>query len=190
MYLLMDTMTCRFKILIHFIKVDTKEDHKLEVKEEGVLKEEYTIKHKNIFQDMKHDMKTTYASIARFLSGLNRDIANQLELYPYTTYEDIVVPKPQASTYKNWPKKDDTPKIAFKDNSKPKVKEKGRSITNPIRWFKCNSVGYIAINCSTKGTFVFREDLNGWIEKSNDDCQEGIIFVVHIDHESLKFLKG
>ncbi|KAI5672738.1 hypothetical protein M9H77_13102 [Catharanthus roseus] len=31
-----------------------------------------------------------YASITRFLSSLNRDIANQLELYPYTTYEDVL----------------------------------------------------------------------------------------------------
>ncbi|KAI5682199.1 hypothetical protein M9H77_03427 [Catharanthus roseus] len=106
------------------------------------------------------------ASIARFLSGLNRDIANQLELYPYITYEDIchlatkienqrkriglsktnlpssmsVVLKPQASTYKSWSKKEDTPKVAFKDHSKPKMEEKGRLITNPTRCFKCNVV--------------------------------------------------
>ncbi|KAI5667920.1 hypothetical protein M9H77_17773 [Catharanthus roseus] len=104
------------------------------------------------------------ASNARFLSVLNRDIGNQLELYPYTTYKDMchfatkienqrkrigfskanlpssrsVVPKPQASTCKSWPKKDETPKVAFKDNFKPKVEEKGRLITNPTRCFKYN----------------------------------------------------
>ncbi|KAI5653080.1 hypothetical protein M9H77_30267 [Catharanthus roseus] len=36
-----------------------------------------------------------------------------------------LVTKPQASTFKEWPKKDATPKVAFKDNSKPKVEEKG-----------------------------------------------------------------
>ncbi|KAI5664050.1 hypothetical protein M9H77_23373 [Catharanthus roseus] len=123
------------------------------------------------------------ASIARFLRGLNRDITNQLELYPYTTYEDMchlstkienqrkrvgfsktnlpssknVGSKPQASTYKSWPKKEDTPKVAFKDHSKPKVEEKGKLITNPTRCFKCNGVGHIAANCPTKRTLMFRK---------------------------------
>ncbi|KAI5653339.1 hypothetical protein M9H77_30526 [Catharanthus roseus] len=44
-----------------------------------------------------------------------------------------MVPKPQASTYKSWLKKEDTPKMAFKNHSKPKVEEKGRLITNPTR---------------------------------------------------------
>ncbi|KAI5667741.1 hypothetical protein M9H77_17594 [Catharanthus roseus] len=68
--------------------------------------------------------------------------------------------------------KEDTPKVAFKDHSKPKVEEKGRLITNPMRCFKCNGVGHTAINCPAKRTLVFGEDLNGWIEKSDDDCQE------------------
>ncbi|KAI5653658.1 hypothetical protein M9H77_30845 [Catharanthus roseus] len=161
MFLLMDTMTCRFKILIHCMKVDIKDDHKLED----------TIDQKKNFQGMKHGMKITC---------LNRDIANELELYPYATYKDIgVVPKSQASTYKSWPKKEDKPKMAFKDHSKPKVEEKGRLITNPTRCFKCNRVGHIAINCPTKRTFVFSEDLNGWIEKNDDDCKEVLHLYLH-----------
>ncbi|KAI5677398.1 hypothetical protein M9H77_08348 [Catharanthus roseus] len=35
-----------------------------------------------------------------------------------------MVCKPQASTYKSWLKKDETPTVVFKDNSKPKVEEK------------------------------------------------------------------
>ncbi|KAI5663909.1 hypothetical protein M9H77_23232 [Catharanthus roseus] len=62
--------------------------------------------------------------------------------------------------------KEDTPKVAFKDHSKPKVEEKEKLITNPTRCFKCNGVGHIAINCPTKRTLGFSEDLNGWIEKS------------------------
>ncbi|KAI5664177.1 hypothetical protein M9H77_23500 [Catharanthus roseus] len=34
-YLIMDNITCRFKILIHSMKVDIKEGHKLELKEDG-----------------------------------------------------------------------------------------------------------------------------------------------------------
>ncbi|KAI5681988.1 hypothetical protein M9H77_03216 [Catharanthus roseus] len=84
-------------------------------------------------------------------------------------------PKPQASTYKSWPRKEDTSKVAFKDHSKPWVEEKGKLIINPTRCFKCNDVGHNAINCPTKRTLVFIEDLNGWIEKSDDDFQEGIV---------------
>ncbi|KAI5681993.1 hypothetical protein M9H77_03221 [Catharanthus roseus] len=112
---------------------------------------------------------------------------NQLELYPYTIYEDMchlatkidnkrkrsgcskatlpssrnMVPKPQTSTYKSWPKKNETPKVVFKDSSKPKVEEKARLVTNPTRCFKCNGVEHIAINCPTKSTLVFCEFLNG-----------------------------
>ncbi|KAI5653055.1 hypothetical protein M9H77_30242 [Catharanthus roseus] len=86
-----------------------------------------------------------------------------------------VGPKPQASIYKSWPKKKDTPKAAFKDHSKPKVEEKGMLITNLSWCLKCNGVGLIAINCPAKRTLVFSEDLNGWIEKSDYDCQKGIV---------------
>ncbi|KAI5649879.1 hypothetical protein M9H77_35884 [Catharanthus roseus] len=75
-----------------------------------------------------------------------------------------VVPKPQAFAYKSWPKKEDTPKVAFNDHSKPKVEEKGKLITNPTSY-----------QLPTKRTLVFSEDLNVWIEKSDDDYQEGIV---------------
>ncbi|KAI5682162.1 hypothetical protein M9H77_03390 [Catharanthus roseus] len=57
----------------------------------------------------------------------------------------------------------------------PKVEEKRKSITNSTRCFKCNRVGHIDINCPSKRTFVFGKDLNGWIGKSDDDCQERIV---------------
>ncbi|KAI5677875.1 hypothetical protein M9H77_08825 [Catharanthus roseus] len=57
----------------------------------------------------------------------------------------------------------------------PKVEEKGRLITNPTRCFKCNGLGHKAINCPTKRTLIFREDLNGWIEKNGEDCLEMIV---------------
>lgn len=47
-----------------------------------------------------------------------------------------VVSKPQASTFKMWQKKDETPKIDFKDNIKPKVDKKVRLITNLSKCFK------------------------------------------------------
>ncbi|KAI5672283.1 hypothetical protein M9H77_12647 [Catharanthus roseus] len=95
--------------------------------------------------------------------------------YGYQGRQQVRDRRRGASTYKRWPKKEDTPKVAFKDHSKPKVEEKGKLITNLTRCFKCNGVGYMAINFPTKRTLVFSEDLNGWIEKSEDDCQEGIV---------------
>ncbi|KAI5653791.1 hypothetical protein M9H77_30978 [Catharanthus roseus] len=50
------------------------------------------------------------------------------------------------------------------------VEEKGRLITIPTRCFKYNGVGYIVVDCPAKRTLVFNEDLNSWIEKSDNDC--------------------
>ncbi|KAI5672353.1 hypothetical protein M9H77_12717 [Catharanthus roseus] len=86
-----------------------------------------------------------------------------------------VVPKLEASIYKSWSKKENRPKVAFKDHCIPKVEEKGRLITNPTMRFKCNVVGHIAINCPIERTLVFNEDFNGWIETNDDDFQEGIV---------------
>ncbi|KAI5675751.1 hypothetical protein M9H77_06701 [Catharanthus roseus] len=126
-----------------------------------------------------------YASIARSLCGVNRDIANQLELYPNTTYEDMchlatkienqrkrvgfsktnlpssrsMVPKPQESTYKSCPKKEDTPKVAFKYRSKHKVEKKGTLITNPTRCFKCN--GFWSLLTNVASTYLL-ENFRFW----------------------------
>ncbi|KAI5649455.1 hypothetical protein M9H77_35460 [Catharanthus roseus] len=50
-------------------------------------------------------------------------------------FSKSVVPKPQASTYKSWPKKEDTPNVAFKDHSKAKVEGKRSLIMNPTWCF-------------------------------------------------------
>ncbi|KAI5649016.1 hypothetical protein M9H77_35021 [Catharanthus roseus] len=49
-----------------------------------------------------------------------------------------VVPKPQASTYGSWPKKEDTPKLAFKDNSKLK----GRATSSSSMLLQASGGGY------------------------------------------------
>ncbi|KAI5682902.1 hypothetical protein M9H77_04130 [Catharanthus roseus] len=109
------------------------------------------------------------ASMTRFLSGLNREIANQLELYPHTTYEDmcylankiesqrkrsgmmrssfpnrrqVATTKPSTSNFKPWQKKEEAPK------------------------------GHYASSCLTKRVLIFREDLSGWIEKEEDESGE------------------
>ncbi|KAI5676583.1 hypothetical protein M9H77_07533 [Catharanthus roseus] len=119
--------------------------------------EENIIDHMEMLQDKKH------GEMIICLNILERLLLLAKQTVEATMEEDClsktnlpssrsVLPKPQASTYKNWPKKEDTPKVAFKDHSKPKVEGKGRLITNPTRCFKCNGVGHIAINHPTKGT--------------------------------------
>ncbi|KAI5658041.1 hypothetical protein M9H77_26834 [Catharanthus roseus] len=110
------------------------------------------------------DIVKVKLSIAEF-SGYRIDLSKT-----NLPFSRSVVPKPQASTYKSWPKKEDTPKVAFKDHSKPKVEEKERLMANPTRYFTCNGVGHIAINCPPKKTLIFNDELNGWIERGEDDC--------------------
>ncbi|KAI5676159.1 hypothetical protein M9H77_07109 [Catharanthus roseus] len=67
-------------------------------------------------------------------------------------------------------------------------------ISNSTRCFMCIGMSHIAINCPTKRTLVFSEDLNGWIKKSNDDFQEGSFQVFlkgkKLEEKMTKYLKG
>ncbi|KAI5652932.1 hypothetical protein M9H77_30119 [Catharanthus roseus] len=54
--LLNDIITCRLTTLIHFMKVDFEEDHKLEVEEKAKVEEDI-IDHMKRFQDMKHGVR-------------------------------------------------------------------------------------------------------------------------------------
>ncbi|KAI5653845.1 hypothetical protein M9H77_31032 [Catharanthus roseus] len=83
---------------------------------------------------------------------------------------------------------EDTPKVAFKDHSKPKVEEKGKLITNPIRCFKCNGVGQIAINCPTKKTLVFGEDLNKGIVDKDASSEDQDIASFEADEERMSLM--
>ncbi|KAI5666868.1 hypothetical protein M9H77_16721 [Catharanthus roseus] len=56
------------------------------------------------------------------------------------------------------------------------MEERGKIISNPPKYFKYNGVGHYASSCLTKRALIFREDLNGWIEKEEDEsgkCVEG-----------------
>ncbi|KAI5653670.1 hypothetical protein M9H77_30857 [Catharanthus roseus] len=74
------------------------------------------------------------------------------------------VPRPQARhgelLYDDhehpWPKKEEAPRGTFQPPTKPKME--GR--------------GHYASSCPTKRALIFREDLNGWIEKEEDESSE------------------
>ncbi|KAI5658091.1 hypothetical protein M9H77_26884 [Catharanthus roseus] len=52
------------------------------------------------------------------------------------------------------------------------MEERGKIISNPPKCFKYNGVGHYASSCPTKRALIFREDLNGWIEKEKDESNE------------------
>ncbi|KAI5667978.1 hypothetical protein M9H77_17831 [Catharanthus roseus] len=131
MYLLMDTMTCRFNILILFMTMDIMEDHDIEVVEEDVYEEEDTIDHKKSTECKKHGMMRTFMKIMDIILMLAKHtmIENQRKRVDFSTTNlpssRNLMPKPPASSYKSWPKKKDTPKVTFKDHSKPKSPVRG-----------------------------------------------------------------
>ncbi|KAI5677057.1 hypothetical protein M9H77_08007 [Catharanthus roseus] len=73
----------------------------------------------NLFEDFGEDPNVGHAYHGGYYGNQQGDKAlNKIK------WKLNVVPKPQALTYKSWPKKKDTPKVAFKYHSKYKVEEK------------------------------------------------------------------
>ncbi|KAI5650217.1 hypothetical protein M9H77_36222 [Catharanthus roseus] len=72
------------------------------------------------------------------------------------TTEQVATTKPPTSNFKPWPKKEEAPRGTFQSPTKPKMEERG----------------HYASSCPTKRALIFREDLNGWIEKEEDESNE------------------
>ncbi|KAJ9177048.1 hypothetical protein P3X46_012302, partial [Hevea brasiliensis] len=104
------------------------------------------------------------ASMARFLKGLNLDIANIVELQHYKgeTYDSKAVSKE---------KKEET-----RGGEKPSVTEKGKGQntssgrTRDIQCFRCLGKGHYASQCPNKRVIVMRQ--NGEIESEDDDVDD------------------
>ena len=118
-------------------------------------------------------------SIARFLSGLNMEVRDKVELLPYRDLDELVQLcirveqqvkiKPSSKSYgfHSYPRKDQAHGILGAAPSKPK-EDKGKTIekytpktssqerTSNIKCFKCLGRGHIASQCPTKKTMIMR----------------------------------
>ncbi|XP_068653867.1 uncharacterized protein [Aristolochia californica] len=137
------------------------------------------------------------ATMARFLNGLNREIANTIEIHHYVELGDLVhmaikverqlqrggtwpraVPQSSSTTSwrSNYPKKEET-SSTFKAKPEPKTANtttttQGKSVpssthSSDIKCFKCQGRGHIASQCPNKHIMVIRD--NGEIESENED---------------------
>ncbi|KAL5758490.1 hypothetical protein ACOSP7_021101 [Xanthoceras sorbifolium] len=149
--------------------------------------------------DVQEDREAT---MARFLNGLHRDIANVVELQHYVELTDMVhmaikveqqlkrkgstrVGQNSGSSLSwkpNWSKREDQP--SFKAKAEPSKDHKaggtinqGKPDSQPtknhdIKFFKCLGAGHIASQCPNKRVMVLKDD--GGIESEGESDGESM----------------
>jgi hypothetical protein len=138
------------------------------------------------------------ATMARFLSGLNRDIANVIELQHYVKIEDMMhmamkverqlkrkgtarYTSVSNTTWKSKGDKNDPAEAKRKTeppmgkdegtSNKPKV-ESQPSRNRDIKCFKCLGSGHIASQCPNRRVMIMRD--NGEVMTESEDDSDGI----------------
>ena len=124
-------------------------------------------------------------TIARFLNGLNRDIANVVELQHYVELEDMVhmavkverqLKRKGTWSFQNlgfsalwrsngrkdkgafFKSKTETPKTRDEVSDVNKGKTKSQTCNRDIKCFCCLRVGHIALQCPNKRSMIARVD--------------------------------
>ncbi|XP_033139207.1 uncharacterized protein LOC117130500 [Brassica rapa] len=133
------------------------------------------------------------ATMARFLTGLNRDIQDRMELQDYSDMEQMLhkailieqqvkrkglskstfpskSPFPSKPSYQDKGKYPATTNTALKTDVPTRV-DKGKAVENPsrtrdIRCFKCQGLGHYANKCPNQRVMVLLE--NGDVESEED----------------------
>ena len=146
--------------------------------------------------NVEEDRETT---MARFLNGLNCEIANVVELQHYVELEDMVhmamkverqlkkknsLKQSQhsgsSSSWKmNWKKHDkvvstsksEPPKGKDEVPNKSKSKFESQTHNHDIKFFQCLGTRHIASQCPNKRTMIFHDNGEMETESDNDDDQ-------------------
>ncbi|KAG2411350.1 hypothetical protein I3760_Q009100 [Carya illinoinensis] len=123
------------------------------------------------------------ATMARFSSGLNRDIANVVELQHYVEIEDMVhmAMKVERQLKRKGTARND-PAEAKRKIEPPKGKDEGPSSkakvesqpsrNRDIKCFKCLGSGHIASQCPNRRVMIMRD--NGEVMTESEDDQDGV----------------
>nr|KYP43282.1 hypothetical protein KK1_035283 [Cajanus cajan] len=125
---------------------------------------------------IREEKRTT---IARFQSGLNIDIRDKVELFPYRDLnelvqlcirvENLIKDRKKSTSYPNNDYKKEgsssqsniersQEKNKKKEKENPRDKSSIESRTSSIKCFKCLRRGYIASQCPTKKTMILKDD--------------------------------
>lgn len=136
------------------------------LRQKNLSVEEYTREFEKLM--MKCDIhEREEQTIARYLGGLNTDVAHPVQLQQYWSLDDVVrlamrVEKhlPKKHSYRNfsstenssYPRKtdNDQPSTSTKPSPKPTTENKPKA----TKCFKCQGFGHIASNCPTRRTIT------------------------------------
>jgi hypothetical protein len=125
-------------------------------------------------------------TIARYLGGLNTDIAHPVQLQQYWSVEDVICLALRVE--KQIPKRSSYKKFSFTENSpyprKPPVEQPSSSVkpshktstqnkTKAVKCFKCQGFGHISSDCPTRRTItIIKGEAYEVSEEEEDEARD------------------